>query len=338
MAHAKHSGPGLYIVVALILAVITYIEYVIVEYPPTWMSSGWILFWLIAMSAVKFWMVIWFFMHLRDDPKLYTGFFASGMVIALGTFVALGAMFILPRAVAPVFAQDAHIEDLAEAAPELDPLDAERRALIETDGLSRPMAERAGAPRPRDGSLRVTPPAAAEPDVTVDFEPREPVAEVAPPPEPTDELEVETPPEEPVDDALVFEFDLELGATTYASCSGCHQASGQGIPGVFPPLANHAPDLHNADGGRSYYIDVMLYGLQGPITVDGTSYDGVMPAFAHLDDEAIAAVINYTFVEWGNDAHLEDFTPVRAEEVADERGKGLSPTDVHQLRQQLDLD
>jgi hypothetical protein len=34
-------------------------------------------------------MVIWFFMHLKDDDKLYTGFFASGMVIALGTFVVL---------------------------------------------------------------------------------------------------------------------------------------------------------------------------------------------------------------------------------------------------------
>ena len=335
MAHGKHSGTGLYIVVALILAVITYVEYVIVEFPPTWMSSGWILFWLIAMSLVKFWMVLWFFMHLRDDPKIYTGFFASGMVIALGTFVALGAMFILPRAVAPVLAQQPQVEDVADAAVEPDLLDAERRELIDSDGLSRPLSERAAAPRPRDGSLRITPPAAPEEGFTVQLE------------EPSDIAELDADPaEEPVaaPDPVVAEaladptFDRALGASTYASCVGCHQATGQGIPGVFPPLAGHAVDLYHADGGRTFLIDVMLYGLQGEIIIDGTSYNGVMPAFAQLEDDAIAAVLNHSLTEWGNEALIDDFDAIRADEVAAERDKGLSPSDVLERRRQLDLD
>ncbi|MDA0700111.1 MAG: cytochrome C oxidase subunit IV family protein, partial [bacterium] len=111
MAHGKqHGGIGLYVAVALILGVITFVEFAIVEWPPTFMSSGWVLFWLIALSAVKFWMVIWFFMHLKDDDKLYTGFFSSGMVIAMGTFAALAFLFLLPRAVAPVVAAEASSE------------------------------------------------------------------------------------------------------------------------------------------------------------------------------------------------------------------------------------
>ena len=350
MAHGTHKGTGLYILIALILGVITFIEYVIVEFPPTWMSSGWILFWVIVMSVAKFWMVIWFFMHLRDDPKIYTGFFTSGVVIGIGTFVVLMAMFLLPRAVAPVVAQEAPVEQVAEVPTEPDPLGAERRELIDSDGVSRPLASRAGTPRPRDGSLVVTPPAAAEPDVTVVIDPPEPVAEMAPEPvvEPAPEVvpDPDVPVAEPdpdvpeVADAPAPDptFDTALGASTYASCVGCHQPTGAGIPGAFPPLAGHAADLFNADGGRTYLIDMMLYGLQGEIVVDGTTYNGLMPAFPQLSDDAIAAVLNHTLTEWGNDALIDDFDAIRAEEVAAERDKGLSAGDVHRLRGELGLE
>ena len=340
MAHGKHVGTGLYVVVALILAVITFIEYAIVEFPPTWMSSSAILFSVIVMSVVKFWMVIWFFMHLRDDPKIYTGFLTSGMVITLATFAAVMAMFVLPRAVAPVMAQEVPAEQVAEAPTEPDPLGAEQRELIDSDGASRPLSRRAAAPRPRDGSLMVTPPAAAEGGFTVRLdapEPAEPLADVEPADEPIADDEV--PLDEP--DAVAAEapadpsFDTELGASTYASCMGCHQANGQGVPGAFPPLAGHAAELFNAEGGRSYLVNVMLYGLQGEIVVGGTTYNGLMPAFGHLADDAIAAVLNHTLVEWGNDELIDDFDAIRAEEIANERDQGLSPGDVLELRQGL---
>jgi mono/diheme cytochrome c family protein len=342
MAHGNDthsSGPGLYIVVALILGVITYIEYYIVEFPPIWMSSAWVMFWLILLSVAKFLMVIWFFMHLRDDDKLYTGFFASGMVIAMGTFVVLVAVFLFPRAVAPAVAATQPPAIPAHAAdPYPTGLDAEVRALIDTDGLSRPIAARTDTPRPKDQSLRLTPPALADGLFSLrvaDVEPAvdpdaDPAAAAAPAPE---EREGDAPTLADVADPT---FDRELGAQAYAqSCSGCHGPTGAGIPGVFPPLAGHALDLYQADGGRTYLIDVLLYGLQGPIEVDGQTYNGVMPAWQQLSDEQIAAIVNHAVVGFDTVDEPDDFDAIRPDEVAAERGKGLTPSDVHALRQDL---
>jgi cytochrome c oxidase subunit 2 len=121
------------------------------------------------------------------------------------------------------------------------------------------------------------------------------------------------------------------GAAVYASnCASCHGANGAGIAGVFPPLAGHAADLAGLDGGRTYLIDALLYGLQGAIVIDGTTYSGVMPAWGQLSDEAIAAVLEHVVTLDGSDA--PGFT---AEEVAAERGKGLAAGDVLTLRQQV---
>lgn len=129
---------------------------------------------------------------------------------------------------------------------------------------------------------------------------------------------------------------LPDGAAVYASCTGCHQATGQGIPAAFPPLAGHAVDLYEAD--RSYLPVVLLYGLQGEIVVDGATYNGVMPAWSQLSDEEIAAVLNFTLSEWGNDDALpDDFLPYGAEDVAAERGRDLAAPDVYEIRQGLDL-
>ena len=136
------------------------------------------------------------------------------------------------------------------------------------------------------------------------------------------------------------EFDWQaLGGRVYAAnCLACHQANGQGIPGAFPPLAGHTPELYNAPGGREFLIKSLLYGLMGPITVAGISYNGVMPAFPQLSDADIAAVLNYTLTEWGNDPLLADFSPIMPEEVAAERGQNLTMQQVHELRQALGLD
>jgi mono/diheme cytochrome c family protein len=354
MAKGSHSGVGLYVVIALILAVITYIEYYIVEFPLAWLGPGWTLFWLVTLSVAKFIMVIWFFMHLRDDDKLYTGFFASGFVIAMGTFAALMAMFLLPRAVAPVMAAtqppaigQAHGEGYDPYAAKLD---EETRARIETDGLSRPLAERSDSPRPSDRTLRITPPAAAadtfelRTDEVADPDDAAAPAEPEAAAEPDDVAEpAAAEPTPPADEPIVAEasdptFDRALGASVYAAnCAGCHQANGAGIVGVFPPLADHSDDLYRADGG-TYLINVLLYGLQGPIVVAGTTYSGFMPAWAHLSDEQIAAVINHTIAGFDGAAPPDDFDAIRPADVAAERNKGLAPAAVHELRSRLRLE
>src|SRR6516162_2282215 len=59
-----------------------------------------------------------------------------------------------------------------------------------------------------------------------------------------------------------------LGEQTYNNnCSGCHQRSGRGISGGFPPLAGHAPQVAQT-GGRAYIVRLVLFGLAGPIEVE----------------------------------------------------------------------
>lgn len=83
----------------------------------------------------------------------------------------------------------------------------------------------------------------------------------------------------------------------FANCVACHLPAGTGLEGAFPPLAGS--DFLAGDRGRS--ISIVLYGNDGPITVNGVQYDGVMPGFAYLGDEEVAAVITYISRSWGND-------------------------------------
>src|ERR1700722_15290535 len=93
-----------------------------------------------------------------------------------------------------------------------------------------------------------------------------------------------------------------LGERTYdGNCSGCHQRSGRGIAGGFPPLEGHAPQVLEQKG-RAYMVRVVLFGLTGAIEVDGTPYNGVMPSWSSLRDDEIAAAIDYVLTEWGNAA------------------------------------
>lgn len=90
--------------------------------------------------------------------------------------------------------------------------------------------------------------------------------------------------------------DIEKGKAVYAkTCITCHQASGQGIPSVFPPLAKS--DYLNADVDRA--IRQIIKGATGPIVVNGKKYNTPMPAQA-LNDQQIADVLTYVYASWGN--------------------------------------
>ena len=96
------------------------------------------------------------------------------------------------------------------------------------------------------------------------------------------------------------------------TCVACHQASGMGTPGQFPPLAG-SEWVNEADPGR--VIRAVLNGLQGPISVHGLSFNNVMVPWNSLSDEDIAAVITYVRgnKEWGNTASA--VTPERVKAV-----------------------
>ncbi|MBQ0735592.1 cytochrome c [Aquimarina celericrescens] len=78
-------------------------------------------------------------------------------------------------------------------------------------------------------------------------------------------------------------------------CMQCHLSDGKGTPKVFPPLAG-SDWLVNK---RKESIHSIKYGLNGPIKVNGESYNSAMTPLG-LEDEEIADVMNYIMNSWGN--------------------------------------
>lgn len=91
-------------------------------------------------------------------------------------------------------------------------------------------------------------------------------------------------------------------------CVACHQPTGQGIPGAFPPLAKS--DYLNKDVNRA--IKGVVKGLTGPITVNGKKFSGAMPAQA-LSDQQIADVFTYVYASWGNNKTVVTPAMVKAQ-------------------------
>lgn len=104
------------------------------------------------------------------------------------------------------------------------------------------------------------------------------------------------------------------GAQIYAAqCVACHQASGAGLPGVFPPLA--ASEW--VTGKESVAAQILLHGVSGSLTVKGAVYNGQMPAFQDkLNDAEIAAVLTHIRSNFGNTAGKVDAALVKAEREA----------------------
>lgn len=101
------------------------------------------------------------------------------------------------------------------------------------------------------------------------------------------------------------------GAQLYtAQCVACHQATGKGLPGVFPPLA----DSEWVTGNPAVTIQIILHGVTGEMTVGGTTYNGAMPTFKDkLNDTEIAAVVSHIRTHFGNSADEVDAERVKAE-------------------------
>ena len=81
-----------------------------------------------------------------------------------------------------------------------------------------------------------------------------------------------------------------------ARCAGCHGAAGAGTPPMFPPLAG----AEQVNGDDAAFIDILLKGKTGEITVKGQKYNGMMPPFGTMTDEEVAAIATYVRASWGN--------------------------------------
>ena len=96
---------------------------------------------------------------------------------------------------------------------------------------------------------------------------------------------------------LTLDMQIKAGGALYnGACSVCHQANGEGLAGVFPPLAKS--DYLTSDKARA--IAVVLNGLTGPIKVNGKDYNSVMPPMSQLADDEVANLLTFAGNSWGN--------------------------------------
>lgn len=100
------------------------------------------------------------------------------------------------------------------------------------------------------------------------------------------------------------------GQWLYDNCVGCHAKDGRGSPGMAPALAASKRVLGPPDD----LARIVLHGLEGPYTVAGSTYHGVMPPHPHSSDADIAAILTYVRRAWGNTA-----SPVEASLVTQMR-------------------
>jgi mono/diheme cytochrome c family protein len=81
-------------------------------------------------------------------------------------------------------------------------------------------------------------------------------------------------------------------------CQACHQADGNGVPRLNPPLAGTV----YVTGSKTRLIDIVLKGLSDPIEINGEEYNNPMAAHSFLTDQQIADVLTYIRNSFGNKA------------------------------------
>lgn len=124
--------------------------------------------------------------------------------------------------------------------------------------------------------------------------------------------------EDPKLQKLSKEILLAEGKNVYNNnCFMCHGMNGEGVPGVFPPLAGADYLLNLAkQKSRELLISIPLNGLSGKIKVNGKDYDSVMPALSTLTEQEVAAVLTFITNSWGNSAAPFSPEEVRAAKAA----------------------
>jgi mono/diheme cytochrome c family protein len=107
-------------------------------------------------------------------------------------------------------------------------------------------------------------------------------------------------------------FDLkasvERGKGIYeAQCITCHMEQGEGLEGVYPPVAKS--DYLMADKKRA--VQQILYGASGEMTVNKILYASDMQGF-ELTDTEVSDVLNYITHSFGNKGYVTTPAEVKA--------------------------
>ncbi len=145
--------------------------------------------------------------------------------------------------------------------------------------------------------------------------------------------------------AAMFAINATMPWSSVASASGaelfvehcavCHQPDGQGIPGMYPPLADSVGEFARSKDGRAYLVHVLLFGLNGPISVHGTRYDGFMQSWAQLSNDDIAQLLNEVLTRFNAKLLPKDFAPFSARQIQQERNRRMTSSEVYRELQAL---
>ena len=119
------------------------------------------------------------------------------------------------------------------------------------------------------------------------------------------------------------------GKVVYSTtCAACHQATGEGVEGTYPPLAGS--EIVNGDEAK--VVRIVLHGLTGPVEVAGETYSGMMPPWGGvLKDPELAAVLTYARSAWGNKA--APITPATVAAIRAATASRTTPWTVAELAQ-----
>jgi mono/diheme cytochrome c family protein len=122
---------------------------------------------------------------------------------------------------------------------------------------------------------------------------------------------------------------ISRGSKVYATtCIVCHQPTGMGSPGQFPPLVGSewvlAPEPDRV-------IRIALDGLTGPVTVKGQPWNATMvPWRGVLNDRQVADVVSFVRNQWGNKASMPK--PDRVKKIRDDTAsRGGAPWTAPEL-------
>ena len=119
------------------------------------------------------------------------------------------------------------------------------------------------------------------------------------------------------------------GKRVFNNCIACHQASGEGVPGTYPPLKGSnwlgkSPEV---------LARIVLNGLSGEIVVNGNTFNNVMTPFNNtLSDKDIAAVLSYVRNSWGNSHPIVEEAEVAAVRAAvGDRSSSYTPAELLEM-------
>lgn len=113
------------------------------------------------------------------------------------------------------------------------------------------------------------------------------------------------------------------------NCAACHQASGLGSPGQFPPLAGS--DWVKTEGPNRI-IRLVLHGIQGPIKVNGLDFNNAMvPWKDNMTDQQIASVISYVRRNKDWNHTFSAVTPDQVKKIRDTEKSRTAPWSAEEL-------